>query len=36
MLTTYNIDSNIWISFLIGKSLRGVVQYVRNEQIMIE
>jgi len=29
------IDSNIWISFLIGKSLRGLVQYVRNEQIKI-
>jgi len=29
------IDSNIWISFLIGKNLRGLVQYVRNEQIKI-
>ena len=29
------IDSNIWISFLIGKNLRHLVQYVRNEQITI-
>ena len=29
------IDSNIWVSFLIGKNLRNLVQYVRNEQIAI-
>ena len=29
------VDSNIWISFLIGKTLRGLLQYIRNEQITI-
>jgi len=29
------IDSNIWVSFLIGKSLRNLVQYIRNEQVVI-
>ena len=29
------IDSNIWVSFLIGKNLRNLVQYIRNEQIAI-
>jgi len=29
------IDSNIWISFMIGKNLRGLVQYIRNGQITI-
>jgi len=29
------IDSNIWVSFMIGKNLRNLVQYVRNEQITI-
>jgi len=29
------IDSNIWVSFMIGKSLRHLVQYIRNEQITI-
>jgi len=29
------IDSNIWVSFMIGKSLRNLVQYIRNEQITI-
>jgi putative PIN family toxin of toxin-antitoxin system len=29
------IDSNIWVSFLIGKCLRSLVQYIRNEQIAI-
>jgi len=29
------IDSNIWVSFLIGKNLRHLVQYVRSEQITI-
>ena len=29
------IDSNIWVSFMIGKNLRRLVQCVRNEQIAI-
>jgi putative PIN family toxin of toxin-antitoxin system len=29
------IDSNIWVSFLIGKSLRNLLQFIRNEQIII-
>lgn len=29
------IDSNIWVSFMIGKTLRHLVQYIRNEQITI-
>ena len=29
------MDSNIWVSFMIGKNLRRLVQYVRNEQITI-
>ena len=29
------IDSNIWVSFMIGKNLRNLVQYIRNEQITI-
>ena len=29
------IDSNIWVSFLIGKNLRHLVQYIQNEQITI-
>ena len=29
------IDSNIWVSFLIGKNLRHLIQYIRNEQITI-
>ena len=29
------IDTNIWVSFLIGKNLRNLVQYVRNEQIIV-
>ena len=29
------IDSNIWISFLIGKNLRNLVHFVRNGQITI-
>jgi putative PIN family toxin of toxin-antitoxin system len=29
------IDSNIWISFLIGKRIRLLVQHIRNEQIRI-
>jgi len=29
------IDSNIWVSFLIGKNLRHLLQYIRSEQITI-
>jgi putative PIN family toxin of toxin-antitoxin system len=29
------IDSNIWISFLTGRNLRCIVQYIRNEKITI-
>jgi len=29
------IDSNIWVSFMIGKNLRRLLQYIRNEQITI-
>ena len=29
------VDSNIWVSFLIGKNLHNLVQYIRNEQITI-
>jgi len=29
------IDSNIWVSFMIGKNLRRLVQCVRNEQVTI-
>jgi len=29
------IDSNIWVSFMIGKNLRRLVQYIRNEHITI-
>ena len=29
------IDSNIWVSFMIGKNLRSLLQYIRNEQITI-
>ena len=29
------IDSNIWVSFMIGRTLRHLVQYIRNEQITI-
>ena len=29
------IDSNIWVSFLIGRTLRNLVQHIRNEQITI-
>ena len=29
------IDTNIWVSFLIGKNLKHLVQYVRNEQITV-
>ena len=29
------IDTNIWVSFLIGKNLRHLVQYVRNERIAV-
>ena len=29
------IDSNIWVSFMIGKNLRRLVQYIRNEQVTI-
>jgi putative PIN family toxin of toxin-antitoxin system len=29
------IDSNIWVSFLIGKSLRSLVHHIRNEKITI-
>jgi putative PIN family toxin of toxin-antitoxin system len=29
------IDSNIWVSFLIGKSLRSLAQNIRNERITI-
>jgi len=28
------IDSNIWVSFLMGKALYRLVQYIRNEQII--
>ena len=29
------IDSNIWVSFMIGKNLRNLIKYIRNEQITI-
>jgi putative PIN family toxin of toxin-antitoxin system len=29
------IDSNIWVSFLIGKTLRNLVQYIRSGQVTI-
>jgi putative PIN family toxin of toxin-antitoxin system len=29
------IDSNIWVSFLIGKTLRHLVQYIRSGQVTI-
>jgi len=29
------IDTNIWVSFLIGKNLKHLVQYVRNEQVTV-
>ena len=29
------IDSNIWVSFLIGKSLRNLVKYIRSGQITV-
>ena len=29
------IDSNIWVSYLIGKSLHNLVEYIRNESIVI-
>ena len=29
------VDSNIWVSFLIGKNLRNLMRYVRNERITI-
>ena len=29
------IDSNIWVSFMIGKNLRRLVQYIRKEQITL-
>ena len=29
------VDSNIWVSFLIGKNLHNLVQHIRNEQITI-
>jgi putative PIN family toxin of toxin-antitoxin system len=29
------IDTNIWISFLIGKSLKGLHRYLHNERIKI-
>jgi uncharacterized protein len=29
------IDSNIWISFLIGKSLKGLQNYLNSEDIII-
>ena len=29
------IDTNIWVSFLIGKDLRHLVQYIRNERITV-
>ena len=28
------IDSNIWVSFVIGKNLRNLIQYIQNEQIV--
>jgi len=29
------IDTNIWISFLIGKSLKGLQYYIDNQKILI-
>ena len=29
------VDSNIWVSFLIGKNLQNLIQYIRNEHITI-
>ena len=29
------VDSNIWVSFLIGKNLRNLIQYIRSEHITI-
>ena len=29
------IDSNIWVSFMIGKNLRHLIQHIRNEHITI-
>ena len=35
MLYKVIIDSNIWVSFMIGKNLRHLLQYIRNEHITI-
>jgi len=29
------IDTNIWVSFLIGKNLNGLLDYIINEQVLV-